>query len=381
MAINTNNSVNIQPIQQNQLNNQTNSTPKSDKGSLAGLNIQQAKPISDSPSLSGNQSVNNANRSSLSIRPVNSTTESPLAKSSKSSDFGNILKNLSSFLQPSAKSSKSLLDKVKSAADPDDSGIKDAASGTSSKANGGPQLINNGGKVLDKPAIDNIYLGSYYNTTQGKSDVAHQDAASKAWVTSGNEALLKQYGVGQGSFAGSHVVSGNAPRTFTASQVESLVKQQLASGKSPAGDQTIHTVYLPPGTVLKDGDATSQNGLGGFHGSYQDPATGKNVYYAVIAYSKGSNGIDFTGNPQDNNSITASHEWSEAATDPNVADVNRGAPSQGTLGWYDNRLGEIGDIPINISKDPSLSDVWGKVGGFAFQKEWSNKDNKSMLTI
>src|SRR5262249_38303159 len=157
---------------------------------------------------------------------------------------------------------------------------------------------------------------------------------------------------------------------------QKLIKQQIANGTIKPGDQTVHTIYLPPGTVLKNGTDTSLNGLGGYHGSYTDPNTGKQVYYAVIAYSKGNNGIDFDGNHKDNISITSSHEWSEAATDPDVAVANRTGQTSGVLGWYDNNYGEIGDIAINISNSPSLSDVWGKVGSFAFQKEWSNKNNR-----
>src|SRR5262249_38585053 len=157
--------------------------------------------------------------------------------------------------------------------------------------------------------------------------------------------------------------------------------KEIAAGHISAGDQEVHTIVLPPGTILSDGSADSTQGLGGYHGSYNDPATNKPVYYAVIVYGQGNNGIDFDGNPQDNLSIVESHEWSEAATDPKVADVNRGAPAQGTLTWYDNQYGEIGDIAINISRDPNLADVWGKVDGFAFQNEWSNKQNKELTSV
>ena len=66
------------------------------------------------------------------------------------------------------------------------------------------------------------------------------------------------------------------------------------------------------------------------------------------------------------NSI-GSHEWSEVVTDPDV--------NNGVLGWYDERLGEVGDIPINLGMP--ISKVFGRVHGFAVQKEWSNKDGRS----
>src|SRR5262249_16792095 len=152
-------------------------------------------------------------------------------------------------------------------------------------------------------------------------------------------AILKEYGVGQGTFSGSTVVNQANPANFTDSDAQALVQKELAAGAIKGGDQTIHTIVLPPGTVLTDGSASSTQGLGGFHGSYNDPATGKPVYYAVIVNSKGSNGIDFTGgNNEDNVSITEGHEWSEAATDPDVAEVNR-TGNEKLLGWYDQQYG------------------------------------------
>ena len=81
-------------------------------------------------------------------------------------------------------------------------------------------------------------------------------------------------------------------------------------------------------------------------------------------YAKDNNGIPFSKNPHDNVTIAASHEWSEAVTDP---DVNRGM-----LGWYDKNYGEIGDIPILLERD--FSKMWERLNGLAVQKEWSNTD-------
>src|SRR5262249_12447530 len=87
-------------------------------------------------------------------------------------------------------SSGSQLDKARSWADPSsDSFNKSAIPNTA----GGPHLVNNGGKVLSNPDINNIYVGSYFTTAQGQQDVAYNDAATKNWVTSGNEAILSQY--------------------------------------------------------------------------------------------------------------------------------------------------------------------------------------------
>ena len=162
---------------------------------------------------------------------------------------------------------------------------------------------------------------------------------------------------------------------------------------------------LPPGAVLEDGGASSEHGLGGFHGSVEGPE-GRTVYYAVVVYSQrtadGVNGIDFTGKPIDNVTITESHEITEVVTDPDIGKaIETGDP--GFLAWYDDTTpivrrdgspllddwgrpmrgkGEIGDIPIlnaELDGDEDLSSVWGRVEGFAFQTEWSNEDEKAEL--
>jgi len=226
-----------------------------------------------------------------------------------------------------------------------------------------------GGRVLDAPVYTPIYLGKYWTTAQGQADKAHNDAFAQEYGTSAHESILKQYNVGQGSFGGSSVVNVANPSRVTEDDVQKLVKQQLASGAVKPNAQGVYTVVLPPGTILDAGDVTSEDGLGGFHGSYND-AGGKKVYYAVIAYSKGNNGIDFDGNAQDNISITESHEWDEAATDPDV--------NNGTLGWYNDKLNmELSDEAIS---QLSLSDAFGTDNGFVVQKEWSNKDGQFEVT-
>jgi hypothetical protein len=227
-------------------------------------------------------------------------------------------------------------------------------------------LVNEGGAVLDKPVINNIYLGDYWNTAEGKTMAAHNDAFTKDIEQSPYMDVLKQYGVGKGSFAGSTVVPGPSPKRLAEPDIQNIVKKAIASGSQSSDPQAIHTVILPPGTLLVLGKDNSHKGLGGYHGSYQGP-DGKPVYYAAICYSKGKNGIDFTGNPADNTSIIESHEWSEAATDPDVLSPIKGRKSA----WDNPTYGEIGDEAI---ESLPLSTAYDKVDGYAVQKEWSNQD-------
>src|SRR5690242_7568491 len=75
-----------------------------------------------------------------------------------------------------------------------------AASTTSRTTKASPyNLTNRGGAVLSKPVINNIYVGDYWNSDQGKADAAHNDAFAADVMKSKYMSVLAQYGVGKGS--------------------------------------------------------------------------------------------------------------------------------------------------------------------------------------
>jgi hypothetical protein len=234
-----------------------------------------------------------------------------------------------------------------------------------------PHLVDHHGKVLTKPLFASIYLGNFWKTKKGTAEKTYYDNFAKDVVQSKYADIWREYRGGRGKFVGSTVSSTPAaPRQINHREIQSIVATEIKSATiaQPNG-QTVYTVYLPPNTTLiAPNGATSRDGLGGYHGSFDLP-NGKRAYYAAIAYSTNSNGINFTGKAKDNNTIVASHEWTEAVTDPDV--------NNGKLGWYDNSYGEIGDIPINMGMD--LVDLYGYVDGYAVQKEWSNKDGKAEI--
>lgn len=228
-------------------------------------------------------------------------------------------------------------------------------------------LTNLGGRVLKNPTLQPIYLGAYWQSAAGKADASFNDGFAREVVGGAHEAILQQYGVGAGSYGGSVTVGVPNPARVTHDDVVALVKQQLAAGAVKDGPETVHLVVLPPGTVLDAGNGvTSEQGLGGFHGSYADGA-GKPVYFGVVAYSQGSNGIDFTGRGRDNVTITESHEFDEACTDPDV--------ESGKLAWYNQRYGEIGDLAVNSGLVPFDKTYVRDAAGYAVQVEWSNADH------
>jgi hypothetical protein len=242
---------------------------------------------------------------------------------------------------------------------------------------GAPLLVDHGGKVLTTPQVTAIYLGDYWATQQGASDALYTDTFLQTWLAGPSvTGVLAQYRIVSASFASSDKVAAASPAQFTDADAQALVQQEIAAGRVVNGPQTIHVVYLPPGTVLTFQGASSLNKLGAYHSSYRDAGTGNPVYYAVVVYGQGTNGIDFNGNPQDAISIMTSYALAGAMTDPDLGDVARGASVQGTIGWRDDTLGDIGDIAFNLSTDPALGDVWVVQDGFAVELLWSNAEGK-----
>jgi hypothetical protein len=255
--------------------------------------------------------------------------------------------------------------------------------------------VDHGGRILKHVDVAPVYLGDYWKTSAGASDRKFNDGAMANLVKNkGMTGLWKQYGAGAGTTHGSVAVGAGNPRQMTQAQVAALVKAQIASGTLDASKrERVFMVVLPPGCELvANHGESSRNGLGGFHGSVT--VGGREVYYAALAYPKrtasGTNGIDFAGNARDNLSIAESHEITEAVTDPDVELAMRlRDPSK--LGWYDDVTrwgythtgkGEIGDIPVinaQLRGDRTLRSAWGRSDGYAFQKEWSERDGVSEL--
>jgi hypothetical protein len=261
-------------------------------------------------------------------------------------------------------------------------------------------LTFHGGKVLHSPDVVPVYLGRYWLTPQGIADRAHNDAALAALVKDpGQTGIWRQYRGGPGTTSPSQVLSSVNRGTFTKTDVEALVEAQVRSGALDTGDpERVFTLVLPPGAVLRDGDISSRNGLGGFHGNVT-ARDGHPVYYAVVTYSQRTgravNGIDFTGRPMDNVSICESHEITEAVTDPDVGLAITHDDAH-YLGWYDDTTpvvrrdgtpvldqmgrpmvgkGEIGDIPVlnaELEGDTQLRTVWGRRSGVAVQTGLGN---------
>jgi hypothetical protein len=237
-------------------------------------------------------------------------------------------------------------------------------------------VVDHGGRVLKKIDVTPVYLGAYWQSARGLDDRKYFDGATADLVKNkGLTGVWKQYGAGKGTVSRSLGIPVNDPRRVSRAQLEALVKKAVARGSFDASNpQRVFMLMLPPQCVLTAGRESSSRGLGGFHSSVS--VNGREVYYSAIVYSQRGNGLDFAGEPRKNVTIAASHEVSEAVTDPDVEVANRTGDRR-KLGWYDDVTGkgEIADVPVD---DEGLR-AWGYSDGFAFQKLWSEKDQRNEL--
>lgn len=251
-------------------------------------------------------------------------------------------------------------------------------------------VTDHGGRILTHVDVAPVYLGDYWKTAAGTADRKFNDGALANLVKNkGITGIWKQYGAGKGTTHKSVALGGGSPSQLSQKQLDGLIRQQIAEGHfDTSNHQRVFTFVLPPGCELVSSEGqSSQHGLGGFHGSVN--VNGREIYYAALAYPQRGNGIAFAGNARDDLTISESHEITEAVTDPDVELAGR-LRDASKLGWYDDTTrwrggmgkGEIGDIPVfdaELAGDLKLRSAWGRTEGYAFQKEWSERDHVSEL--
>jgi hypothetical protein len=224
-----------------------------------------------------------------------------------------------------------------------------------------------GGRTLPKLSFRSFYLGS---ENWDDSDIQNIDRAlSEAMSDPDLNNVLQQYFPNSPpistSFLGSTKVPGAVDAPYTRDSVSHTIEALMPQLDGTDFDNTVICLFLPPGVELTDDAAdgvgksklkgdddedSSQEGLGGYHGSHHSGDT--RVYFAVGVFSEVvdgvKNGIPVFPDPWKNVVATFYHELVEARTDPDVEESNR-TGNRKLLGWYANVQGggEIGDIPMN----------------------------------
>jgi hypothetical protein len=283
-------------------------------------------------------------------------------------------------------------------------------------------LVYRGGKTIAGLTYTNFYVGG--NASWTSQDREAIDGALAAAMT--NQPLNKimgQYFPGKAIetiVKPSRVLDGRRPRLVTQASVEATVRRLFKAGtlNDFPIETTVFNFMLPSGTILRDDaanvqrasvqrpapedhddgipfeeDASSLNGLGGYHGSVHiaNAQGRRTVYYAVGVYSERlsdgtENGIVAFDQPWKNIVATFYHELNEARTDPDVEDVIKGIVGEDALGWTSQQGEECGDFPV-FEAEPTLSRVFRElplVPGkppVPIQLQYSNKDNGPALPV
>jgi hypothetical protein len=255
-------------------------------------------------------------------------------------------------------------------------------------------LHDHSGKIIRDLIYTNFFVGG---NAWDPNDVQRINQNLKNAMTDQHlNNVLIQYFRGAASitttFVPSSVKLPDKPDTISQPEVENLLKSLHDGNKLTEFDfpNTVFNFMLPRGTVLTvdDGsdeksatgkgekqsgpveeEASSLEGLGGFHGSVHIAAV--TLYYAVGVFSEGGNGIVAFDQPWKNVVATFYHELNEARTDADVEDNN--------VAWVNGEQPseEIGDIPMTLAGG-NLGKVMKEVplangsGTVPIQLMWSN---------
>ena len=216
-----------------------------------------------------------------------------------------------------------------------------------------PHLTYRNGPLLTNVEVFTLFWGAAWQETANAQLIQQMNSFFDFVLTSPLLDQLSEYSIprktiGHGKRIGTKILTDPAPgKTVQDSAIQSLLNSELANGTLPPSNvNSLHFVFLPPGTTVEQGGSASCKVFCGYH-----DATPDGIFYAAMPYP-GCSGC--TGGLAIFPALTStsSHELCEAITDP--------IPGQG---WYDDANGEIGDICAWKTK---------QLGGYTLQLEWSN---------
>jgi hypothetical protein len=216
-----------------------------------------------------------------------------------------------------------------------------------------PTVNYYGGALLQHVQAQGLYLGSEWSSVPANG-AQPQPAALDTYLTTLVGGAYMQalttagYGVGTGTDTKGAVDPAALANNLVISDayIQARIQADVTNGvlQTPIANN-LYVVYVQPNVAvnLGAGQGTTQQGILGYHGAFGG-TDGQGhaiiLHYAVIAYPGGTVGNSSLGtSAADQLTAVTSHEVAEAATDPNV--------NYSTLGWYDPRNGEIGDITEN----------------------------------
>ncbi|KAJ3010714.1 UNVERIFIED_CONTAM: hypothetical protein HDU68_002010 [Siphonaria sp. JEL0065] len=192
-------------------------------------------------------------------------------------------------------------------------------------------------------------------------------------------AMLAEYNIGYGSFAGSYLETNNITTSLNDKyDIIPYLKNLVTKGILKPTQNSYYPMHFAPKTRITQGSSISCFDFCGYHGTIDISqiynGSTKYLYYGVLPDQTGSYSDPYScygacGGSSDsflNLCSISSHELAEAATNPAVAVATKlGKP----LAWYNKYDGEVGDF-CNLQeftyKDPINGTTW------VLQKIWSN---------
>ena len=235
-----------------------------------------------------------------------------------------------------------------------------------------PQLVNHGGAVLLKPVLVTVTFPSEKNVD------AYEAFDDNLGPTSYWKEVASEYGVGPTvSDAIDHVrMTTTLPDAMDDGELDTYVGEHALNyakyGWPAPTDQTIYVLVIPPTTAVSlSGRDTCSTGIGGFHTSTTVGAI--EVAYAIVLQC-----TDPGVTPR-LQSVTASHEIGEAATDPHPQLGFQGfeGVDDDDIAWriMQNGAVENGDLCEN-DPDARYRDTVDPGFAYRVQRQWSNASSK-----
>jgi hypothetical protein len=215
-----------------------------------------------------------------------------------------------------------------------------------------PTVTYHGGNLLPNVEVQGVYLGADWGSSASlNQSISNYEAYLADIVNSGYMDMLTNagYRVGRGTAVGGYLDPTvlDKGHFLSDARIESMLQADISSGAlAPPDANRLYVVFVEPDVVVRDSfGGTSTQDFAGYHGAFAGSfANGQpaDIRYAVVPYAGGSVGNLGIGpgySAFQSATVVASHETTEAVTDPDI-DYKQ-------IGWYDDQQGaEIGDLAV-----------------------------------
>jgi hypothetical protein len=245
-----------------------------------------------------------------------------------------------------------------------------------------PQVTYQGGGVLLNPEIVTVTFPG--DSLAAQLEQFDDNITDTCWWDTIRAGYCESSGascVGRGMAAPKpHVEMTTAPAASYSdtaqggtSTMATYIQQQVASGAFPAPNaNTIYALWFPASTTITLDGQTSCQTFGGYHNSTTvTPPGGSNTVVSYAVIPRCQNTLDYL-------TFAASHEFSEASTDPHVGENQIGfyLPSTNLddVAWNLLGGGEIGDLCVDLTGlNQDRTTAAGPNGtSWTVQRLWSN---------